>query len=237
MYKKMLKNTIVHVMMLTYIGILFYTDKIVKDDMAYLQLFNIIMSASVFSIGVEISNNKIKFRTSIIFTILANLPVVIGAFDSVGKNFEILSLSYVFIIIYILRYVKLKNLKNINLIPIPTKELNIFIFAFVIYSGLLTWIFKIDDSSLVLMSNLTLLYFEVVLTLYLRKQEKVYDKIYKLYYLSDHIGQEREEFARVIHDDIVQDIFACKNYLSTKDPDLDFVKEILTDLEDKARGL
>ena len=237
MYKKMLKNTIVHVMMLTFLGILFYTDKIVKDDMAYLQLFNIIMSASVFSIGVEISNNKIKFRTSIIFTILANLPVVIGAFDSVGKNFEILSLSYIFIIIYILRYVKLKKLKNINLIPIPTKELNIFIFAFVIYSGLLTWIFKIDDSSLVLMSNLTLLYFEVVLTLYLRKQEKVYDKIYKLYYLSDHIGQEREEFARVIHDDIVQDIFASKNYLSTKDPDLGFVKEILTDLEDKARGI
>ena len=77
----------------------------------------------------------------------------------------------------------------------------------------------------------------MVLTLYFKEQENIYDKIYKLYYLSDHIGQEREEFARVIHDDIVQDIFASKNYLSTRDPDLDFVKEILTDLEDKARGI
>lgn len=75
------------------------------------------------------------------------------------------------------------------------------------------------------------------MTLYFKEQENIYDKIYKLYYLSDHIGQEREEFARVIHDDIVQDIFASKNYLSTKDPDLGFVKEILTDLEDKARGI
>lgn len=109
--------------------------------------------------------------------------------------------------------------------------------GFGVFAGVTVYIFGIDPKSIDLMYHFTYLFFELVLTLYFKEQENIYDKIYKLYYLSDHIGQEREEFARVIHDDIVQDIFACKNYLSTKDPDLGFVKEILTDLEDKARGI
>ncbi|WP_303130939.1 hypothetical protein [Clostridium sp.] len=58
-----------------------------------------------------------------------------------------------------------------------------------------------------------------------------------MYYLSDYMANERDEFARIIHDDIIQDIFASKNYLSVKDPDISYVKEILSKLENKARNI
>ncbi|WP_235860756.1 hypothetical protein [Peptoniphilus porci] len=51
------------------------------------------------------------------------------------------------------------------------------------------------------------------------------------------MASERDEFARIIHDDILQDIFASKNYLSSKNPDIEYSKKILTSLEKKARNI
>lgn len=78
---------------------------------------------------------------------------------------------------------------------------------------------------------------EFFFILFLKEKELAYDKTFKLYYLSDYMASERDEFARIIHDDIIQDIFASKNYLSSKNPDIEYTKNILRELEKKARNI
>lgn len=237
MYKKMLKNISIHAFILMYFAILQATGLLVKDYVVLGKILNLTRRVIIIFVAVELSNNKISFRTSLIYSILFMVPIAVGALDFVSFNTKIIYLIYAFICIYLVRFLKIKNFKNINILPLTLRSLLILALGFGVFAGLTVYIFGIDPKSIDLMYHFTYLFFELVLTLYFKEQENIYDKIYKLYYLSDHIGQEREEFARVIHDDIVQDIFASKNYLSTKDPDLDFVKEILTDLEDKARGI
>ena len=237
MYKKMLKNISIHAFILMYFAILQATGLLVKDYVVLGKILNLTRRVIIIFVAVELSNNKISFRTSLIYSILFMVPIAVGALDFVSFNTKIIYLIYAFICIYLVRFLKIKNFKNINILPLTLRSLLILALGFGVFAGVTVYIFGIDPKSIDLMYHFTYLFFELVLTLYFKEQENIYDKIYKLYYLSDHIGQEREEFARVIHDDIVQDIFASKNYLSTKDPDLDFVKEILTDLEDKARGI
>ena len=237
MYKKMLKNISIHAFILMYFAILQVTGLLVKDYAVLGKILNLARRVIIIFVAVELSNNKISFRTSLIYSILFMVPIAVGALDFVSFNTKIIYLTYAFICIYILKFLKIKNFKNINILPLTLRSLLILALGFGVFAGVTVYIFGIDPKSIDLMYHFTYLFFELVLTLYFKEQENIYDKIYKLYYLSDHIGQEREEFARVIHDDIVQDIFASKNYLSTKDPDLGFVKEILTDLEDKARGI
>ena len=237
MYKKMLKNISIHAFILMYFAILQATGLLVKDYAVLGKILNLARRVIIIFVAVELSNNKISFRTSLIYSILFMVPIAVGALDYVSFNTKIIYLIYVFIGIYLVKFLKIKNFKNINILPLTLRSLLILTLGFGVFAGVTVYIFGIDPKSIDLMYHFTYLFFELVLTLYFKEQENIYDKIYKLYYLSDHIGQEREEFARVIHDDIVQDIFASKNYLSTKDPDLGFVKEILTDLEDKARGI
>lgn len=237
MYKKMLKNISIHAFILMYLAILQAAGLLVKDYAVLGKILNLARRVIIIFVAVELSNNKISFRTSLIYSILFMVPIAVGALDYVSFNTKIIYLTYAFICIYLVKFLKIKNFKNINILPLTLRSLLILALGFGVFAGVTVYIFGIDPKSIDLMYHFTYLFFELVLTLYFKEQENIYDKIYKLYYLSDHIGQEREEFARVIHDDIVQDIFACKNYLSTKDPDLDFVKEILTDLEDKARGI
>lgn len=237
MYKKMLKNISIHAFILMYLAILQAAGLLVKDYAVLGKILNLARRVIIIFVAVELSNNKISFRTSLIYSILFMVPIAVGALDFVSFNTKIIYLTYAFICIYILKFLKIKNFKNINILPLTLRSLLILALGFGVFAGVTVYIFGIDPKSIDLMYHFTYLFFELVLTLYFKEQENIYDKIYKLYYLSDHIGQEREEFARVIHDDIVQDIFASKNYLSTKDPDLGFVKEILTDLEDKARGI
>ena len=220
-----------------YFAILQATGLLVKDYAVLGKIINLARRVIIIFVAVELSNNKISFRTSLIYSILFMVPIAVGALDYVSFNTKIIYMTYVFICIYLVKFLKIKNFKNINILPLTLRSLLILALGFGVFAGVTVYIFGIDPKSIDLMYHFTYLFFELVLTLYFKEQENIYDKIYKLYYLSDHIGQEREEFARVIHDDIVQDIFASKNYLSTKDPDLDFVKEILTDLEDKARGI
>ena len=73
--------------------------------------------------------------------------------------------------------------------------------------------------------------------LFLKDREDVYEEVFKLFYMSDYLGEERENFARLIHDEILQDIFAAKNYLSLRDPRVDLAGNILTNLNGRLREI
>lgn len=73
--------------------------------------------------------------------------------------------------------------------------------------------------------------------LFLKDREDVYEEVFKLFYMSEYLGEERENFARLIHDEVLQDIFAAKNYLSLAEPRVDMARDILSNLNGRLREI
>lgn len=184
----------------------------------------------------EISN---KDKTSV--AILLNI-ISLGAIASIPiKGIEckiiLIVISLASTGIYIKKYFIYKNIKGINIIPISKNAVSIFAVAMGILIGTLVYLFDIDRLSIGIIYNILIIVFEMLLIFSIRERDNNYEKIYKMYYLSDYISIERDEFARVIHDEIIQDIYATKNYLSLKEPNISLSKEVLVDLEKKSRKL
>lgn len=82
-----------------------------------------------------------------------------------------------------------------------------------------------------------MLLIESFFLIFLKEKELTYEKTYRLYYLAEYMSEERDDFARVIHDEIIQDIYASRNYLSLKNPDVEYSKKVLSNLESKLRRM
>lgn len=79
--------------------------------------------------------------------------------------------------------------------------------------------------------------FLIIMLIILGKIIKKYNNIIEFYNIAYYLVDERQEFARVIHDDIIQDIYGAINYLNLKNPDVNESKEILKELEMKTRSI
>ena len=67
--------------------------------------------------------------------------------------------------------------------------------------------------------------------------EARYKELTKYYELTNYIANEREDFSRLLHNDVLQDIGGAKNLLSLRSPDVDETKRILSDLELRIRNM
>jgi len=128
-------------------------------------------------------------------------------------------------------------MRDFNILPISKKMTKILTAAIVLISFTLIYFLDLNAFIMNIFNQLIFLIFELCFILFLIERENNYEKNFKLYYLSDYMGQERNEFARIVHDDIIQDIYAAKNYLSLKNPDINYSKEILNNLEEKSRNI
>lgn len=66
---------------------------------------------------------------------------------------------------------------------------------------------------------------------------KRYQKTVKYFDLGEYLTSQQEEFARIIHDEIIQDLYGIRNNLNLKTPDLEKAKSIAENLENKSRSL
>ena len=66
---------------------------------------------------------------------------------------------------------------------------------------------------------------------------KKYQKTSKYFSLGDYLTSQQEEFARIIHDEIIQDLYGIKNNLNLKTPDHGKAKSIAENLEKKSRTI
>ena len=196
-------------MLMVTVLVIFYTEISNKDKTSVAILLNIISLGAIASIPIK--------------GIECKIILIVISLASTG--------------IYIKKYFIYKNIKGINIIPISKNAVSIFAVAMGILIGTLVYLFDIDRLSIGIIYNILIIVFEMLLIFSIRERDNNYEKIYKMYYLSDYISKERDEFARVIHDEIIQDIYATKNYLSLKEPNVSLSKEILVDLEKKSRKL
>ena len=66
---------------------------------------------------------------------------------------------------------------------------------------------------------------------------KSYQKTVKYFDLGEYLTSQQEDFARIIHDEIIQDLYGIINNLNLKTPDIGKAKMIAENLEEKSRTI
>ena len=237
MYKKLEKIVISHLMIILFWGLLFKNNMLAKEG-PILNAVSLILFFTLYGlIYTEISNKKIPQRFSILVIFTSILPLSLILINDLSYKVAFFLISLISTSAFIIRYLILDNIKYINILPISRKSTQIFTIGLVFFIFAVIYLFDIDTVMINIFIQIIFLITEFFFILFLKEKELAYDKTFKLYYLSDYMASERDEFARIIHDDIIQDIYASKNYLSSKNPDIEYTKNILRELEKKVRNI
>lgn len=236
MYKRLIRILTFHILIIIFWGVLFDFGKLAENLKIVELAFYMLMVTALVIFYTEISN-KDKTSVASLLNIISLGAIAAIPIKWIECKIILIAISLISTGIYIKKYFIYKNIKGINIIPISNNSVSIFAVSMGILIGTLAYLFDIDRLSVGIIYNILIIVFEMLLIFSIRERENNYEKIYKMYYLSDYISKERDEFARVIHDEIIQDIYATKNYLSLKEPNIPLTKEVLTDLEIKSRKL
>lgn len=237
MYKKLEKIVSIHLMIILFWGLLFKNKMLIKEG-PILNAVSLILFFTLYGlIYTEISNKKIPQRFSVLVIFTSLLPLGLILINDMPYKFIFALISIISTSLFIKKYLVLENIKYINILPISRKSTQIFTIGLVFFIFAVIYLFDIDTVMINIFIQIIFLITEFFFILFLKEKELAFEKTFKLFYLSDYMASERDEFARIIHDDIIQDIFASKNYLSSKNPDIEYTKNILRELEKKARNI
>ncbi len=130
-----------------------------------------------------------------------------------------------------------RNLKQINILPIAQRKARyVLVFMIPLFTVVL-YCFDLSTLQVNVFFQLIMLLFESFAVIHLGDMEARYKELTKYYGLTNYIANEREDFSRVLHNDVLQDIGGAKNLLSLRSPDIDETKRILSDLELRVRNI
>lgn len=101
----------------------------------------------------------------------------------------------------------------------------------------ISYIFDWDSFCLNMIFQVFMLLFEILTMIHIEDRQEFYREISSFFFLTKYINTERENFSRILHDDIVQDIRASYNLLALEQPDIVLSKKVLLNLEDRARKM
>ena len=148
-----------------------------------------------------------------------------------------MGLGLVTSLLYIKKNLRPERASYISVLPVSKKMTQVATLVLLfVFTGI---IYLLDLEGPVIHIFYQIIFFAYCLLffLFLKDREDVYEEVFKLFYMSDYLGEERENFARLIHDEVLQDIFAAKNYLSLRDPRVDLAGNILTNLNGRLREI
>ncbi|OFK79785.1 histidine kinase [Anaerosphaera sp. HMSC064C01] len=237
MYKKLLKIILAHLAVIIYWGILYKLNLSIEDaPVINLVSFLLIFTVYIF-IYTELSNKNIGKKYTIIFSFLSIVPIALSLQKNIDYKYILIILSLVSSFIYAKRYLLIDHAKDINILPISKASAQVFTILLAILSLLMIYLFDISSFVINIFIHIIMLLIESFFLIFLKEKELSYEKTYRLYYLAEYMSEERDNFARVIHDEIIQDIFASRNYLSLKNPDVEHAKKVLSNLESKSRQI
>lgn len=237
MYKKLLKIILAHLAVILYWGILYKLNLSINDaPVINLVSFLLIFTVYVF-IYTELSNKNIDKKYTITFSLLALVPIAISLQKNFSYKYIFIILSLVSSIIYAKRNLIIDHAKDINILPISKASAQVFTLAIAIIIILMIYLFDINTFLINIFMHIIMLLIESFFLIFIKEKELTYEKTYRLYYLAEYMSEERDNFARVIHDEIIQDIYASRNYLSLKNPDVEYAKKVLSNLESKLRRM
>ena len=224
-------------MVILYWGILYKLNLSINGaPVINLVSFLLIFTVYIF-IYTELSNKNIKKRHSIIFTLLSLMPIAFTLQKNIYYTYIFIILSLISSFVYAKRYLLIDRAKYINILPISKASAQVFTIMLFCLSLLTIYLFDISTFLINIFIHIIMLLIESFFLIFLKEKELSYEKTYRLYYLAEYMSEERDNFARVIHDEIIQDIYASRNYLSLKNPDVEYSKKLLSNLESKLRRM
>lgn len=159
---------------------------------------------------------------------------------ALNKNFKFLiflGLGLGISIFYIVKNLQIDKTFYISILPISKKMTQVFTGIFICVIMLLTYLLDLDVLVINIFNQVIFFACCLFFLLFLKDREDVYDKTFKLLYISKYMASERENFARLIHDEVLQDIFAAKNFLSLKEPKVHEASDLLTKLNERLRKI
>lgn len=237
MYKKLLKIILAHLAVIIYWGILYKLNLSIEDA----PVINFVSFLLIFRIYIfiytELSNKNIGKKYTIIFSLLSIVPIALSLQKNIDYKYVLIILSLVSSFIYAKRYLLIDHAKDINILPISKSSAQVFTILLAILSLLMIYLFDINSFVINIFMHTIMLLIESFFLIFIKEKELSYEKTYKLYYLAEYMSEERDDFARVIHDEIIQDIYASINYLSLKNPNVEYAKNVLSNLESKSRQI
>ena len=234
-YKRILKIIISHAALIFYWSYLYKTGEITgKDPIINLTSAGLILIIYGF-IYTEITKKEDK-KTDGLY-IFASLLFFALALNKNLHFLICLGLGLLTSIFYIVKNLRKEKTFYISILPISKKMTQVFTGIFICVIMLLTYLLDLDVLVINIFNQVIFFACCLFFFLFLKDREDVYDKTFKLFYMSQYLASERENFARLIHDEVLQDIFAAKNYLSLKEPKVHEASDLLTKLNERLRKI
>lgn len=234
-YKRILKIIISHAALIFYWSYLYKTGEVTgRDPIINLTSAGLILIIYGF-IYTEITKKEDK-KTDGLYIFASLLFFALA----LNKNFNFLiflGLGLVTSIFYIVKNYRKEKTFYINILPISKKMTQVFTGIFICVIMLLTYLLDLDVLVINIFNQVIFFACCLFFFLFLKDREDVYDKTFKLFYMSQYLASERENFARLIHDEVLQDIFAAKNYLSLKEPKVHEASDLLSKLNERLRKI
>lgn len=237
MDKKLEKIIFAHLGILLTWGFLFKAGSMTREG-PLLNAVSILLFFTLYGlIYTGLSNKKIPRMASNLVLVTSLVPLALMMVNSF--NFKILLglVSFLSTTIYLKKFLVQKSAKYVNILPISRGAVQGFTLGFLAFLFAFIYLFDMDPVMIHVFIQLVFLIMEFFFLLFVKERESSYEQTYRSYYLFDYMARERDEFARIIHDEMIQDIFATRNYLSLKNPDIAGAKSILSKLENKLRQL
>lgn len=154
-------------------------------------------------------------------------------------NFQILPAITMLIGMFVGIFLDYKyiNLKQVNILPIAQRKARYVLVFMIPLLTIVLYCFDLSTLQVNVFFQLIMLLFEAFAVIHLGDMEARYNELTKYYELTNYIANEREDFSRLLHNDVLQDIGGAKNLLSLRSPDVDETKRILSDLELRVRNM
>lgn len=235
MGKRILKIIISHAALIFYWCCLYKVGEITKKD----PIINLTSAALILIIYgfiyTEITKEEDK-KTDGLYIYASLLFFALA----LNKNFNFLmcfAIGLLTSIFYIVKNLRKEKTFYISILPVSKKMTQVFTGIFISLIMILTYLLDLDALVINIFNQLIFFACCLFFFLFLKDREDVYDKTFKLFYMSQYLANERENFARFIHDEVLQDIFAAKNYLSLKEPKIHEASDLLTKLNERLRKI
>ncbi|RLK63910.1 hypothetical protein D3H64_01830 [Atopobacter sp. AH10] len=234
MYKKLSAISLIHTSIIIYWAFL-YRQALLFSEGVGLNLLSMLIFGTLYIYFYGCLSGRQAFSHKDLFCLIGSfLPLAVLLRQDVPYPtiWLVTSLG-----VTVSQYLRRERLRTFSLLPLSKKATQIFTSLFVLFLMLIIYLLNLEVALVQLFIHLIFWVCEQWLIFYLKEKENTYEKLYQIYYLSDYLAQDRNEFARLIHDEVIQDIYAAKNLLAIKSPDITYTKEVLTQLEAKARDI
>ncbi|MGX7092374.1 sensor histidine kinase [Hutsoniella sourekii] len=237
MYKKLSAISLIHTFIIIYWAFL-YRQALLFSEGVGLNLLSILLFTTfyIYFYGCLSDQQDFSYK-DLIYLLGSFLPLTILLRQGLTYPLVWLAVSLGVTYFYLSSHLRKGRLQTFTLLPLSRKATRAFTLLFILFLTVIIYVLDLEGALVQIFIQMIFWVCELWLILYLKEKENTYEKIYQIYYLSDYLAQDRNEFARLIHDELIQDIYATKNLLSMKTPDIAYTKEVLAQLEEKARDI